>query len=129
LYPWFEETGLGLILPDDLAAFRLLFPYGKVFQCVAEDGQYVTVQYAHQSFRVKPRLFKVVPEPSKKIGDDVTIRINDKPDAATICDIIWNFKRCQPFYFVSKGGKKLKKRYWEEDFLTDAQSGNISRAC
>ena len=120
LAPWFEETGPDLVHAEDLDAFRQLLPYGKLFKCVADDVQYLTIQYAKETFRIKPQLFRVVPEPRKKIGDEVRVKVGEVTKMATVYDVNWHFQKGQPFFFLIIDGKSQRKRYWTEDFWNDA---------
>ena len=60
LYQWFEEHGIEFIHPEDVDNFKALIPNGKVFECVKDDGQYITLKYADMNYRVKRDIFKPV---------------------------------------------------------------------
>lgn len=120
LFPWFEEHGVEIVHPDDLDRIRLLVPYGKVFQCTESDGQWTTLRYGLDTFRVKSNIITSVPEPAKKIGDEVLIRQAEKVLSGVVCDVLWHFQKSQPYFHVSVAGGKLKKRYWLEDFLDES---------
>jgi|SRR5260370_28531122 len=118
LYPWFEEHGRELIHPNDLDSFRRLISNVKVFQCTACEGDYVTLRYGEEQFRVKPTLFKPVPKPSFGFGKDVSFRKGSSLAAGKISDILWHFKERKHYFLVSVDGKPLKKRYWPEELST-----------
>ncbi len=114
LYQWFEEHGKELVHPEDIDNFRKLIPNGKVFKCIYADDTYLTLQYGRNTYRVKPDLFKVVPEPQKNFGDTVTILKSEK--VAEIFEVMWHFKRNTHMFSVKIDGEKKSKRYWIEDF-------------
>ncbi|MDH3976666.1 MAG: hypothetical protein OEV42_20575 [Deltaproteobacteria bacterium] len=116
LYLWFDEHGVGLIHPEDIEKFRKLVPNGKVFECVDDDGQYITLKYADMRYRVLRNIFKPVKEPVRKIGEQVKLR--ESSTVATIVDIEWHFKKNTHIYFIEIEGKRKSKRYWIEDFET-----------
>ena len=45
-YPWFLEYGIDLIHPDDLEHFKKEAHNCKVFECVSEDAQFITLKYS-----------------------------------------------------------------------------------
>ena len=59
-----------------------------------------------------------IPEPNYKIYDSVSVEKTGKGIIEChIIDAVWHHKRERWFYFLQiKGGKKLSKRYTEEDF-------------
>src|SRR5947209_6457546 len=97
LYQWFEEHGRGLIHDDDLESFLRFLPNGKVFHCAGVEGEYLLLSYGEHQFRVKPTLFKAVPQPQKTIGERVCVRSKGKVVNGVICDIMWHFQRSEPF--------------------------------
>lgn len=119
LYQWFQEHGTDLVHPDELEAFRRLLPSGKVFECIGRESDYLVLTYGERRFHVKPALFKPVPAPAKKIGDRVCIRRKGDIVPAVVTDVIWHFQRSEPFYFVAAASRKLSKRYWQSDFVTE----------
>jgi hypothetical protein len=118
LYQWFEEHGTDLIHADDLESFRRFLPNGKVFHCVGVDGEYLILSYGEHEFRLKPQLFKPVPQPARTIGESVSVRSKGEVINGVIHEIMWHFQRAEPFYFVLADGKKLSKQYWKDDFIT-----------
>lgn len=114
VYPWFAEDGDEWIDPSDLPRFKALIPYGKVFQCT-EEGEFLTLQYGAEKFRVKPGLYRPVSAvPAFAIGSAVTVK--NKPEVqGRIADIEWHFKQEAPFYFIEVNGKRKSSRYAESD--------------
>lgn len=64
LYPWFPELGHDLIHPDDLATAQAHSPYCAVCCAIAQEGQYLVIQYNGHQFRAKPDLFTPLEEPA-----------------------------------------------------------------
>lgn len=117
LYQWFEEHGVEMIHPDDVDEIRHIIPNGKVFECVGNQDNYLTIRYRDRCFRVRPSLFKTVPRPAKVFGEVVRLKKGGELISGTVCDIMWHFKKGEPFYFVAVDDKPLKKQYWLSDFI------------
>ena len=62
-YPWFPEDGDHFISPDDLKEFKKLVPYGKIFQCMNDNGKYVTLKHKKMTFKVRRSLYKIINKP------------------------------------------------------------------
>src|SRR5437870_5333338 len=105
LYQWFEEHGRHLIHPDDLDGFRGLLPNARVFQCLAYDGEFLTLRYGDLRFRVKPDLFKRLPKPLFSFGQTVTATNGSNLLTGVVSDIVWHFKESKPFFRVSVNGR------------------------
>lgn len=116
LFPWFPEYGIGMIHPDDTDRFAALSPNGKVFESLGQRDGYLVLAYGDATFRVKPDLFRVVMQPSKRIGELVTIESKGKRVLATIVEIHWHHQRNETFYLVQIDGKRLSKRYWSNEW-------------
>ena len=59
-----------------------------------------------------------VPTPKFAIGQRVRVRLGDRNRTAhegTIRDIIWHFKDERHNYYLEEGGKKVSKRYYDDD--------------
>lgn len=126
MYPWFAEHGESLIHPDDRRAFAALFPYGKVFQCVGTEHNYLVLRYMAAVYRVRPDLYQKIDEPRFQFGQ--RIRVKSHPEReGTIRGIAWHFKNDSPMYFLQIAGKQVSKRYWAEDLepITD-ETGHAS---
>jgi hypothetical protein len=113
-YPWFEEHGPKLIHPEDLESFRALFPYGKVFECVAADAGQITLSHGGKSYRVGPELFRPLPIPLRRVGDEVLLKEGNR--RGVVVEQAWHHQKNQAMYFLRIDGKKKSKRYWESDF-------------
>lgn len=115
LYPWFIAHGVDLIHPADLEAFIQENPYCKVFECI-EASDYITLRYNNNCYRVKDKLFEIVPAPKYNFGE--IVKIKESGEEAIIRDIIWHYKRQEPYYYlISIKGKKKSKRYFESEFV------------
>lgn len=116
LYPWFEEDGEALIHPASLASWRELMPYGKVFLCISEEEEWLTLQYQEHAYKVKPDLYQIVPAPAFSFGD--VVQLAKKPETmGVICDIAWHHKHEKEMYHITVDGKKKSSRYFKEDFV------------
>jgi hypothetical protein len=117
LYPWFEEHGTALVHPEDLDRFRRLSPYGKVFEKVGDDGDFVVLLAGHDTFRVKPDLMTTVEPPAFGYGQQATVR--SKGTVGTVADIRWHHAQRRPFFHLEVNGKRIASRYWAEDLAGD----------
>lgn len=115
LYQWFEEHGNSLVHPDDLDTLRNLAPNGKVFQLVAEDGDFIKLRYADKYIRVKPSLFKQVPTPAFQFDEPVSFLKDQKNVTGKITDISWHFQKAQPIFLLEANGKRPTKQYYAAD--------------
>lgn len=114
LYPWFEEHGVELVHPDDLAAFRSLMPNGKVFELETE-GNFLALRYRDRRYRVKPDLFNPVDPPLYDFGQRVIVTATG--DEAIVDEIHWHFQRREAMFFLVQKGRRLTKRFWAKDLL------------
>ena len=115
IYPWFKEHGSDLIHPDDIGTLVKEANNCKVFECI-EDGEYLTLKYNSNYYRVKDKLFKRVPTPKYIFGEIVRLK-ND--EEAIITDIMWHYGKQEHYYLISIRGKKKSKRYLETEFMED----------
>ena len=113
-YQWFLEHGIDEIHPEDLESFKNEAHNCKIFQCVKEDEQYITLKYRENFYRVKNDLFKEVTKPEFDFGEIITLSNNQKHEAV-ITDIMWHYDKKEPYYFIKEGGKKRSKRYYETE--------------
>ena len=111
LYPWFRERGEKFIHPEDLAAFQREVNNCKVYECV-EAGEYMTLRYGENCYRVMDQLFHPVPAPKFSFGQKV--KILKSGEEVVITDIMWHFDRQQHYYFVASR-KRKSKRYYESE--------------
>jgi len=114
-YPWFLEHGIDQIHPDDLEKFKKKANNCKVYECVDEDAQFITIKYGNTLFKVKDSLFKSVPEPKFQIGQ--MLKLQGKSDSEIIVtDIMWHYEKKEHYYLLTVNGKKKTKRYFESEF-------------
>ena len=59
-YPWFPEDGDHFINPCDLENFKNIIPYGKIFNCIDDTDEYITLQHKKMTFKVKKELYKII---------------------------------------------------------------------
>lgn len=114
IYQWFVEHGTELIHPEDLDNFKALQPNGKVFKCINDDGNFITLEYADMQYRVRNDIFKPVDEPVKTIGEKVELK--EIQVGGIVIDITWHFQCKAHIYCLEINGRKKSKRYWAEDF-------------
>lgn len=117
IYPWFFEDGEDLIYQNDLTRFkeRFLLSKNKLFFCVEEDKEYITIKYKSELFKVKPSLFKMVKSPLYVYGD--IVELPKFPNSiCEIEDICWHDGRQQPYYFITANGERKNKIFYESDF-------------
>ena len=109
-YPWFTEHGLDKIHPNDLDNFKKEAHNCKVFECVNEDAQFITLKYGDNIYKVKNDLFRNVPVPMFRIGQKVQF-VEKSDSEVMISDIMWHYDRKEHYYIVAVAGKKKTKRY------------------
>ena len=114
LYPWFPTDDESLVMAADRARFRLLLPYGRVFQCIGQEQGFITIRYGEEAFRVKPNLFKNVASPAFSFGEKV--RLAKRPEVVGVVrDILWHHTQNAEMYFLEVGGKKKPSRYFADE--------------
>ena len=113
-YPWSDLYGIDKIHCDDFDNFQKQMNNCKVFECIDENPDFITLKYGDSLFRVKGDLFKVVPSPKFHIGQSVVIKNKEK--VVVISDIMWHLDQQEHYYFVTVDGKKKSKRYFENEF-------------
>jgi hypothetical protein len=58
------------------------------------------------------------PPPTFRLGQHVRVLLNDRnstPHEGTVRHIIWHHKDARYNYYLQEGGKKVSKRYFEQD--------------
>lgn len=114
IYPWFSETGMDKIHPEDTEKAIDLSPYGKVFKCIDEDVDYITLQYFDIVIRVKAELFQEVNTP--KYGFNENVKVRGKEVSGNIIALNWHHAKGVVFYQLLVNGRKKGTRYYTEDF-------------
>ena len=116
LYRWSELYNENYIHIQDLEKIREFHSNGKVFQCIDENIDYITLKYGNDTFRVKPELYSMINEKLLPIGS--IVKLKKYPDMnAIIIDNRWHGDKEEPMYFITLNGKKKTKRYFLEDFI------------
>lgn len=123
-YNCFQGRDEELIDLECRADFFALDPVGKVFKCISEQGDTITLKYGEQTFRVKAERYRMVPKPFHHVGD--TVEVIDKATKGKVLDVNWHIKDNEPFYFLEIKGKRNKKRYKNRELrsLTESSVGN-----
>ena len=88
-YPWFMEHGLEKIHPDDREKHKELIGNVAVYHCIGVEDDYIKIAFGERVYRVTSDLFKEVPEPRYKIGDNVKL---DTEITAVIDAICWHYQ-------------------------------------
>ena len=114
LYPWFEEHGNSHIHPDDLQKIKDLMPYCLVFKVVGTEGNYIVLQYADDTYRVKSDLFQEKKPAVYDFGQKVKVKRYPEKECF-VREIAWHYKEKKEFYFLFVDGKKKSRRYWPEE--------------
>jgi len=114
-YPWFLEHGIDKIHPDDMEDFKKEANNCKVFVCIDERGQFITLKYGENQYRVKKDLFNEVSNPEFAFGQ--TVRLKGTPGQdVIITDIMWHYSKKEPYFLVEADGRKKSKRFFKADF-------------
>jgi hypothetical protein len=114
LFNWFPEHGAELVHPDDLEAFTRLNPAGRVF-AVMRRADWIVLSLGGSEYRVRGNLLQPVPPPRHWIGDEVSFVSKGVVHRGTVREVRWHFRDDAPFYFLSANGKRLSKRYTDND--------------
>ena len=93
--------------------FWSIKPRGKIFECLADEAQYITIKYGEDIFKCENYLFKNVPEPEFKIGDKVLIGYSK--EIGIIREIYWHGSRNAPFYLLTVNNKKKSRRFFDDE--------------
>ena len=121
LYQCFQGTDDAMVDSECRDGFFALQPNGKVFECISEQGDTITLKYGEQVFRVKAMLYKMIPKPLYKVGD--IVEIIDKATEGKILDVNWHIKDNEPFYFIEVNGKESGKGYKDCDIKAVVKNG------
>lgn len=113
LCAWFEELGTALIHPDDLDVVRALRPNGRVFRVVDADDAFLHLRYGDIVFRVRPAVFRPVPNHVRDVGESVVL-LDGR--SAEVIGIGWHHQRAEPMYQLRIEGKTQRRRYWASEF-------------
>ena len=93
--------------------FFYLVPNGKVFHCVDQKQNHITLKYGNNLYQVNAELYKIVREPRYKIGQIILIA----NQSGKVMDIYWHYKKNEPFYYIKINGNNKTKRYLESELL------------
>jgi hypothetical protein len=59
-----------------------------------------------------------LPMPRFSVGQKVVVVLNEKnktPHTGSVREVIWHYKDSRYNYYLEENGKKISKRYFEED--------------
>jgi hypothetical protein len=84
-----------------------------MFECLATDGEYMTVRRAvdEEPFRILWDNLQAVPDPAFVLGDTVMAVVREPPVAVVIHRMEWHFKRDHETYYVTRHGRLSGRRY------------------
>jgi len=94
-------------------------PYGRLFRCVGSDSDFIILEHAGKHYRVRPSLARPVPDPAFGYGDTVRATGSGVEKRAVVRDMMWHFRRNQPFFLLTVEGKKSSRRYWSDELRAD----------
>lgn len=69
-----------------------------------EGGEYITLKYNNNYYRVNEKLFRPVPAPKFEFGQ--IVRVRNSGEEAKIADIMWHFSNQEHYYFLFVRNKK-----------------------
>lgn len=98
---------------DCLEEFNSIHPHGKVFHCLEEEENMLTIEYGKSNFKIDAQLYREVEEPTYKVGD--LVEITEKSAVGRVADIFWHIKNDAPYYILEIQGRKSGRRYWDAE--------------
>jgi hypothetical protein len=120
---WFPDS---YVHPDDLAVLEPLLRRGaRLFLCVDENENYLTVQYDNHCGRIRPSEFCPHSTPLHRIGESVVVRRKEGLRRARICEIFWHHNRACPYYNVAIDGRRSGQWFFDKDILS-SEEGNVA---
>ena len=108
---WSNLCENGLAAPGDAQRLTDHNLSQRVCRIVGRDGRFERIKYGDLNFAISPTCLKQVDNVAYEVGD----RVLFKYGLARIREIIWHFKDKRPNYYLEKDGRKLSKRYYDED--------------
>lgn len=98
VFPRWPADGTDWLHPDDVSVVNELglIPSRRIFQRQRLDDEYSKMSYGELQIRVRPVLWLEVKTDGYLLGDRVEIRSRmgtNKPDIATISEMLWNRHR------------------------------------
>lgn len=121
LYGWTPDYGYRYIHPANRRSFELLEPLGKLFENLGEDeeGEWITIRYDEQQFRVSPELFKELHQrPRFSFGDEVEevqAPAGRYRHFGRISDVYWNELTGTATYQLVERKKKVPQVFREDE--------------
>lgn len=82
-------------------------PFGRVFQCTGEDGDWLVVRYGTREFRATRALFREafmrVPNTAFEVGQ--TVRVKEKDKRAVVENMVWHHGKGLANYYLRIEGR------------------------
>jgi hypothetical protein len=118
LFLWEEKRdGHQFVHPEDLEKVIELFPFGKIFVCVAESEDFITLKYGDINFRAKPEKYQILPiNLTFRIGSWVHLK-NNMSKKGAIYEIKWHLKNQKPIFMIRVNGTRKSTNWYGEDEL------------
>lgn len=108
---WSSLCESGLAAPGDAQRLTDHNLSQRVCRIVGKDGRFARIKYGDLTFAISPICLSRVDNVDHEVGD----RVLFKHGLARVRDIVWHFKDERPNYYLEKDGKKLSRRYFNED--------------
>lgn len=116
--PWWPDDSEGWIHPEDTQVVHALLPGDRVFRREGEEGPFVVMHYGDVQFRIKRRLWEVVPTDGLDIGDQVEVLSRGGKNTyriGTIREMRWHQPSRSIHYQIADGEHLLSNVYTAED--------------
>ena len=119
VYAHWPTRGVGWIHPQDISVASRLIPSYRVFERVAYTEPYYLLLYGDQRLRVRPTLWRRVPDLDVRVGDQVEL-LSDfgrfEPGIATVTEVFANFTRGGFEFVMRRGNMILPQRLERQQF-------------
>ncbi|SEB67351.1 hypothetical protein [Rhodobacter sp. 24-YEA-8] len=115
---WFEgSSNPNDIKTEDFERFLLHNRLrGHVYQVVGHDGDYLVIKYGTEEFSIsKDACIKLAVQNVLQVGEKVAL--TESSAVACIREIVWHFKRQEPFYLVTVDDRKKSRRYAHHELV------------
>ena len=108
---WSNLCGSDLAAPGDADRLSEHILSSRVCRVLGKDGRFDRIKIGDLTFAISPTCLRRVEGVRYEVGDHVLF----KHGHARVRDVIWHFKDERPNYYLEQGGRKLSKRYFNED--------------
>lgn len=132
-FPWCPEAIKRLVHPFDVAIASRFVPGPRILtvnRC-SQDAQYHLAHYGHLCFRIKPILWREVPDPGVQLGGLVEIsslNSSREPGLATVEEVFWDSTDEAIRFQLSSRGKILPDLFASTEFQVVGRPSLLSTA-